>query len=158
MTLNLRPAVISICVAMLFAACNSKPEKTAVIDNTNTAKELIDLHFKLLNNHDLKGLVSQYAEKAKITTTDWDGVSFGPQGADQIFHALFYTSPDAKYLVDNMISNDSTVVVEYDVIGLRDKLESSVRHDSRNCSIFYIRESKISSEATYANTRLYHSK
>jgi hypothetical protein len=49
-------------------------------------------------------------------------------------------------------------VVEYDVIGLKDKPESTVRYDTRNCSIFYIRDNKISSEATYANTRLYHSK
>lgn len=158
MNLYLRPAIKYICVLLLFAACKSKPENSNKVDKTDAAKQLIDLHFKLLNDHDLKGLVGQYTDKAKISTTDWEGVSYGQQGADQIFHALFYVSPDAKYLVDNMITNDSTVVVEYDVIGLKDKAESAVRYDSRNCSIFYIRNNKISSEATYANKRLYHSK
>ena len=154
----LRTAIKYFCVILLFAACNNKPESTTTTNKADAAKQLIDQHFKLLNDHDLKGLVGQYADKARISTTDWDGVSYGQQGADQIFHALFYISPDAKYLVDNMITNDSTVVVEYDVIGLKDKAESAIRYDSRNCSIFYIRNNKISSEATYANKRLYHSK
>jgi hypothetical protein len=110
----------------------------------------------LLNAHDLKGLTAQYQAKAKITTTDWEGETVGPAGADQVFHQVFYVSPDAKYLVDNMIVNDSTVVVEYDIVGLREKHNSPIRYDKRNCSVFKVKHNQIISEATYSNNRLYH--
>jgi hypothetical protein len=142
---------------LLFAACNNKPE-TPAISQTDASKQLIDEHFRYLNDHDLKSLIGQYADKAKIITTDWDGESFGPQGADQIFHQLFYVSPDAKYLVDNIINTDSTVVVEYDVVGLKEKAGSPVRYDIRNCSVFKIKKNKITAEATYSNSRLYHNR
>lgn len=146
--------LVTLC---LFAACvhteiDSKPNPALA------AKQVVVEHFQMLNAHDLKGLTAQYIAKARITTTDWDGVAFGPQGADQVFHQLFYISPDAKYLVDNMIVNDSTVVVEYDIVGLKEKYNSPIRYDSRNCSIFKIHNNHISGEATYANPQLYHSK
>ncbi|PAW94486.1 hypothetical protein CKK33_13700 [Mucilaginibacter sp. MD40] len=144
-------------LTVLIVGCNHQAEKPAVIPGEQF-RQLIDEHFRYLNDHDLKAIVSQYADKSKITTTDWDGESYGPQGADQMFHQLFYTSPDAKYLVDNIINNDSTVVVEYDIVGLRDKPGSQLRHDQRNCSIFRIKNNKIISEATYSNQRLYHTK
>jgi hypothetical protein len=157
MTITLRPIVFGLFAAMLFAACNNKPE-TPAISQTDASKQLIDEHFRYLNDHDLKSLIGQYTDKAKIITTDWDGESFGPQGADQIFHQLFYVSPDAKYLVDNIINTDSTVVVEYDVVGLKEKAGSPVRYDIRNCSVFKIKKNKITAEATYSNSRLYHNR
>jgi ketosteroid isomerase-like protein len=156
MTITLRP-ILFIILATLIAACNSKPEKPPV-SPTEQSKQLIDEHFRYLNDHDLKSLVAQYADKAKITTSDWDGESYGPQGADQIFHQLFYVSPDAKYLVGNVINIDSTVVVEYDVVGLKEKAGSPIRYDLHNCSIFRIKDNKIAAEATYSNSKFYHSK
>lgn len=156
MTYTLR-AFITFISIVLFAACNQEPEKPTAVSGEQSRK-LINLHFQYLNDHNLKDLVNQYAEKAKITTSDWDGESYGRQGADQMFHQVFYVSPDAKYLVDNVINNDSTMIVEYDVIGLRDKANSPIRYDLRNCSIFKIKNDRIVSEATYSNPRLYHAK
>jgi hypothetical protein len=156
MTITIRP-ILFVTLAATIAACNNKPE-TPAINQTEVYKQVIDEHFRYLNDHDLKSLIGQYADKAKITTTDWDGESFGPQGADQIFHQLFYVSPDAKYLVDNVINTDSTVVVEYDVVGLKEKTGSPVRYDIRNCSVFKIKNNKIATEATYSNSRLYHNR
>ncbi|MBD1384575.1 nuclear transport factor 2 family protein [Mucilaginibacter rigui] len=156
MTITLR-RILFIILATAIAACNNQPEKPAV-SQTEQSKQLIDEHFRYLNDHDLKSLIGQYADKAKITTSDWDGESYGPPGADQIFHQLFYVSPDAKYLVDNMINTDSTVVVEYDVVGLKEKVNSPIRYDLRNCSIFKIKNNKIVAEATYSNARLYHNR
>ncbi|MBL4674978.1 MAG: nuclear transport factor 2 family protein [Mucilaginibacter sp.] len=154
MTNTLRTIFATVTIA-LFAACNQEPEKPAVVPGGQSRK-LIDLHFQYLNDHNLTDLINQYADKAKITTNDWDGESYGRQGADQMFHQIFYVSPDAKYLVDNVINNDSTMIVEYDVIGLHDKLNSPIRYDLRNCSIFKIKNDQIVSEATYSNSRLYH--
>lgn len=156
MTITLRP-ILFIILAAVITACNNKPEKPAV-NQAEASKQLIDEHFRYLNDHDLKSLVAQYADKAKITTSDWDGESYGPPGADQIFHQLFYVSPDAKYLVDNMINTDSTVVVEYDIVGLKEKVNSPIRYDLHNCSIFKIKNNKIIAEATYSNSRLYHNR
>lgn len=156
MTITLRP-ILFVVLATAIAACNSKPQTPPGIPKEQS-KQLIDEHFRYLNDHDLKSLVVQYADKAKITTSDWDGESYGPAGADQIFHQLFYVSPDAKYLVGEVINNDSTVVVEYDVVGLKDKANSPIRYDLHNCSIFKIKNNKISAEATYSNSRFYHNK
>lgn len=156
MTITLRPILFIILVTAI-TACNNKPE-TPAVSPTEQSKQLIDEHFRYLNDHDLKSLIGQYADKAKITTNDWDGESYGPPGADQIFHQLFYVSPDAKYLVDNMINTDSTVVVEYDVVGLKEKVNSPIRYDLHNCSIFKIKNNKIVAEATYSNSRLYHNR
>jgi hypothetical protein len=157
MIFNFRFAVTGLALLCLLVSCDNN-KIDIKLDPTIAAKQVINEHFQLLNTHDLKGLVAQYENKARITTSDWDGVSFGPQGADQLFHQLFYVSPDAKYLVDNMISNDSTVVVEYDVVGLKEKYNSPIRYDLRYCSIYKIHNNQISSEATYSNTRLYHNK
>ncbi|MES2266066.1 MAG: nuclear transport factor 2 family protein [Bacteroidota bacterium] len=156
MTIALRP-ILFIVLATAFSACQNKPE-TPVVNQTELSKQIIDEHFRYLNDKDLKSLVAQYDDKAKITTTDWDGETTGQKGADEIFHQAFYVSPDAKYLVDNMINTDSTVVVEYDVVGLKEKAGSHVRYDLRNASIFKIKKGKIIGEATYSNPRLYHNR
>jgi hypothetical protein len=141
----------------IFSGCNSNMPGNKV-NATEFSKEIITEHFRMLNEKDLKGLSIQYDNKVRIITTNWDGESIGPAGANQIFHQLFYVSPDAKYLVDNMIINDFTAVVEYDVIGLKEKFNSPVRYDLRNCSIFKIRNNRITSEATYSNSHLYYNK
>ncbi|MBD1366634.1 nuclear transport factor 2 family protein [Mucilaginibacter sp. ZT4R22] len=142
--------------AMAFAACTQQPDKPAV-DKKSQSETLIQEHFRYLNDHDLKSLVGQYAPKASITSSDWKGMVSGREGADQIFHLEFYVSPDAKYLVDKVINTDSTVVVEYDVIGLKDKANGGVRYDVRKCSIFRIDDkNNIGSEATYVNAMAYH--
>ncbi|MFA6083194.1 nuclear transport factor 2 family protein [Mucilaginibacter sp.] len=157
MIFNFHSALLATVILGLLSSCTNNKIDTK-LDPTIAARQVINEHFQLLNSHDLKGLVAQYETKARITTSDWDGVSFGPQGADQLFHQLFYISPDAKYLVDNMIANDSTVVVEYDVVGLKEKYNSPIRYDLRYCSVYKIHNNKISSEATYSNSRLYHNK
>jgi D-serine dehydratase len=153
---TLRSTSFVLFAAMAFTACSQQPEKP-VVDKKAQSETLIQEHFRYLNDHDLKSLVSQYAPKANITSSDWKGMVSGPEGADQIFHLEFYVSPDAKYLVDKVINTDSTVVVEYDVIGLKDKTNGGVRYDLRKCSIFRIDDkNKISGEATYANAMAYH--
>jgi hypothetical protein len=150
-----RYLLIALVAALSFTSCSNEPAETKV-DPTEAPRQLINQHFQLLNAHDLKSITAQYEPKAKIITTDGDGETFGPAGADQVFHQVFYVSPDAKYLVDNMIVNDSTVVVEYDIVGLREKYNSPIRYDKRNCSVFKIKDDHITSEATYSNSRLYH--
>jgi ketosteroid isomerase-like protein len=156
MNFTFRP-IVFILMSVAVAACTNQPQKPAVISGERS-RQLVDEHFRYLNDHDLKSIVAQYADKARITTTGFDGESFGPRGADQVFHQLFYISPDAKYLVDKVINTDSTIVVEYDVVGLRDKAGNPIRYDQRSCSIFRIKDNKIASESTYSNSRLYHNK
>jgi ketosteroid isomerase-like protein len=156
MNFTFRP-IVFILMSVAVAACTNQPQKSAVIPGERS-RQLVDDHFRYLNDHDLKSIVAQYADKARITTTGFDGESFGPPGADQVFHQLFYISPDAKYLVDKVINTDSTIVVEYDVVGLREKAGSPIRYDQRSCSIFRIKDKKIASESTYSNSRLYHNK
>jgi hypothetical protein len=151
-----RSVLFFVLSAFTLSACNQQPDKP-VVDKKAQSETLIQEHFRYLNDHDLKAIVGQYAPKANITSSDWKGMATGPTGADQIFHLEFFVSPDAKYLVDKVINTDSTVVVEYDVIGLRDKANGGVRYDLRKCSIFRVNDkNQIGSEATYANTMAYH--
>ncbi|MFD0794480.1 nuclear transport factor 2 family protein [Mucilaginibacter litoreus] len=143
---------------IVFTSCHNPSEKPADTSRGDQSRQVIEEHFKYLNTHDLKGIVAQYADSAKITTADRDGESYGRQGADQMFHQMFYVSPDARYLVDDMIVTDSLVVVEYDATGLRTKANDPVRIDLRYCSIFTIKDGKIIREATYTNPKLYHNK
>jgi D-serine dehydratase len=153
---KLRSALYLLFAASAMAACTQQPDKP-VVDKKAQSEALVQQHFRYLNDHDLKSLVSQYGPKANITSSDWKGMATGPSGADEIFHLEFYVSPDARYLVDKVINTDSTVVVEYDVIGLRAKANGGVRYDVRKCSIFRIDDkNQISSEATYANNMAYH--
>lgn len=157
MHITYRYTLILAVAVMAFTACSQQSEKPAV-DKKTQSETLIQEHFRNLNDHDLKAVVNQYAAKANITSSDWKGMATGPPGADQVFHLEFLVSPDAKYLVDKFINTDSTVVVEYDVVGLRDKLNGNVRYDVRKCSIFRIDgQNKISSEATYSNRAAYDS-
>ncbi|TSD67097.1 hypothetical protein FFF34_006805 [Inquilinus sp. KBS0705] len=149
------PAPIILFIVLFCAACQSKKADTTTTDIATRSQALITEHFKLMNEHELKSLSAQYAPKARISTAEWKGVTTGPSGADQIFHLEFYVSPDAKYLVDNMIVKDSTVIVEYDVIGLKDKA-NGVRFDLRKAGIFKTDGTLILSEATYANPLFYH--
>jgi len=148
------PALFVLVIALLFAACEPAKPVDAKADFEQQVKALIDEHFKLINEHELKSITSQYAPKATISSSDWKGIATGPSGADQIFHLEFYVSPDAKYLVDRTTIKDSTVIVEYDVIGLKDKT-NSVRYDLRKCSIFKTDGKLITSESTYANPLYY---
>ncbi|AMR33160.1 hypothetical protein A0256_17925 [Mucilaginibacter sp. PAMC 26640] len=157
MHFKFQPFLTASFFSLFIISCNQQPEKP-VIDKKEQAHSLIQEHFRYLNDHDLKSVVSQYAKKASITSSDWKGTANGPEGADEIFHLEFYVSPDAKYLVDKTINTDSTVVVEYDVIGLKDKANGGVRFDVRKCSIFRLNDkNQIASEATYINTLAYHS-
>jgi hypothetical protein len=54
-----------------------------------------------------------------------------------------------------MTLRDSTVVVEYDVVGLKEKA-SGTRYDIRKCSVFKTDGNHIISEATYSNTLYFH--
>lgn len=156
MYINIRTILSATFLSLLITSCTQQPEKPA-IDKKEQAQALIQEHFRYLNDHDLKSIVSQYAKNANILSSDWKGIATGPQGADQIFHTEFYISPDAKYLVDKTINTDSTVVVEYDVIGLKDKANGGVRIDVRKCSVFRINDkNQIAAEATYANALAYH--
>ncbi|MBD1394741.1 nuclear transport factor 2 family protein [Mucilaginibacter glaciei] len=157
MTFSNRLILFSALSLTTLGGCNSEPADNKP-DPKAATQQVINEHFQMLNAHDLKGLSTQYEVKAHITTPDFYGVAFGPQGADQIFHESFYLSPDAKYLVDNTIVNDSTAVVEYDVVGLKESHDSPIRYDLRNCSVFKIKNNKIVSEATYSNPKIYHTK
>jgi len=142
-------------IAILITACKDKKaeeEKTAF---EQRSRALIENHIQLLNAHDLKGISAQYSPKARISASEWKGVTTGVAGADQVFHLEFHLSPDAKYLVDNLIVKDSTVVVEYDVVGLKDAT-NGIRYDVRRSGIFKTDGSRIISEATYTNPLYYH--
>lgn len=153
---KLRYLPAAIVPALLMVACSQRADKPAV-DKKQQSETLIQEHFRYLNDHDLKAIVAQYSPKAAISAADHQGTAMGTTGADAVYHLEFYESPDAKYLVDKIVNADSTVIVEYDVVGLRDKAHGNIRYDVRKCSVFRIDSlNKISSENTYVNRAAYN--
>jgi len=123
-----------------FAACTRKNEVN---------RKVIDDHFKYMNEHNLPAIKSQYADSAFLDSYIMPGYKRGPLGADEIYHFQFFQSPNEQYRVVDMIDNDTTTIVQYDVRGYLSTSIVRSGYSFRNCSIFKIRDGKIVSEITY---------
>jgi hypothetical protein len=127
MTIKINIAIF-VFAAMSFTACIKKDD---------TGRKVIDDHFK-------------YADSALVISYIMPGYKHGPLGADEIYHYMFFISPDEQYRVDDIMTNDSATIVQYDVMGYRSMTNLKSGYSFRNCTIFKIKGGKITSEITYS--------
>jgi hypothetical protein len=146
MYLKLKPFLIGLTVIALFTGCMHK---------SDDQEQLINDHFKYLNTHNLAALRNQYTENADIAGTDLPGVKHGPVGADEEFHYTFLVSPLEQYLVKNIIHADSATIVEYEVRGMKPNMGPRGYYIYKGCTIFKIKDGKITSDITYTNGSMY---
>jgi hypothetical protein len=123
---------------------------TACIKKDDTGRKVIDDHFKYMNQHNTDAIRTQYADSALVISYIMPGYKHGPLGADEIYHYMFFISPDEQYRVDDIMTNDSATIVQYDVMGYRSMTNLKSGYSFRNCTIFKIKGGKITSEITYS--------
>lgn len=140
MTIKNNLAIIALAV-MAFTACTQKK------DNNN--RKVIDDHFKFMNQHNIAALKAQYTDSAFLSSYVMPGYKRGPLGADEIYHFQFYQSPSEQYKIVDIMNNDSATIVQYDVMGYASLSVIRSGYSFRNCSIFKIKNGKITSEITY---------
>jgi len=133
-------------LALIASGCTQKKEA-----DLSVQKKLIENHFKYLNAHDLKSLRTQYSERAYVTAPEDQGAQPGPLGADQIFHRIFLTSSNMQYMLSNVIVNDSSAFVRYEVRGSKTREAANTFFDYKGCSFFRISNAKIDTEIMFAN-------
>jgi len=118
--------------------------------------DLIGKHFKLLNNHDIKGLADEYAIDALIYSPNWEGAKIGPTGIAEVYSRYYKTTPDLAYTITNIIKSGDNIIVQYSWGGTMSKPENGEpaymegkKYQLQCCAIFVIKNNKIIKETNY---------
>ena len=118
--------------------------------------ELVTEHFRLLNNHDIKGLSSEYADDAQIFSPNWEGAKVGPTGITEVYTRYYKTTPDLAYNITNIIKAGDDMIVQYNWGGTMAKPETGEpaymegkKYTLKCCVIFVIVNNKIIKETNY---------
>lgn len=143
--MNLRYIATWGLVIFLFAACKQNADT-----DTAATKKLITDHFNYINTHNLHALRTQYDDRAVISSPVMEGYQNGPLGADEIFHFTFFKEPKTQYVVNTVSATDSSAVVQYEVRGIK-RNDPNAYFIYTGCSIFKIKNGKITSELIYNN-------
>jgi len=146
MYLKFRHIVVYLTLLILFVGCKK----------TFNSQTLIEEHFKLLNQHNAKELVKQYNAKCFMNPVSAHGMANTHRWVLKAFTDLFQLSPDVKYEIISIAKNDSTVFVEYNISSTHDyKNFKNVFYRYRNCSVFKIKNERISEEITFSDKDVY---
>ena len=118
--------------------------------------DLISEHFKLLNNHDVKGLANEYAVDAMIYSPNWEGPKIGPSGITEVYTRYYKTTPDLVYTITSTIRSGDNIIVQYSWGGTMAKPENGEpaymegkKYLLQCCTIFVIKNNKIIKETNY---------
>src|SRR5579863_3107196 len=145
-----------IVIILLF--CSEGCKKADLSDEN---RKLIKEHFKLLNDHNLKELATQYSSKVLLIYPESAGVEWGPGALIRRYELCFTYCRDTRFKVEKIIVEDSIVVVKYDVVGEPVKKSPTQTNfypygiHTKNCTIFKIKNNKIVSEDIYTNEKYY---
>ncbi|MBS1525584.1 MAG: nuclear transport factor 2 family protein [Bacteroidetes bacterium] len=120
------------------------------------SSNVIDEHYKAINNHDIKTIASEYAGDAQAFSPNWEGAKVGPDGATDTFTRYFRSTPDLSYTVNNRISTGNSVVVEYTFTGTLSAPEAGTpdymkgkKYTLQGCAVFILKDNKIAKETNY---------
>ncbi|MBS1501536.1 MAG: ester cyclase [Bacteroidetes bacterium] len=117
---------------------------------------VIDEHYKAINNHDVKTIAAEYAADAQAFSPNWQGAKVGPDGATDTFSRYFKSTPDLSYTVNNTINSGNSVVVEYIFTGTLSAPEAGTpgymknkKYTLQGCAVFVLKDNKIIKETNY---------
>ena len=153
MHLKYRFIILITCLLVLgFFSCT---------DKINASQKLIEDHFKLLNEHNLKELAKQYSNKVTIVSPDVNSLPGSPKSLLRKYELYFTYCTDVEFKIKEIIVQDSLVVVQYEIIGSPVKYSPTTTnfyphgiHD-RNCTVFKIKDNKIINEDIYIDDKYY---
>ncbi len=130
-------------------ACTGTASKQAVAN-------LVTARFEQMNRHDTNAVAALFADTAKISSPNWEGVKTGPAGAREVYRRYFTSSPDIRYTITRITVSDSAAVVEYTCTATLSQPENGTpdymrgkKYTLLQCTRMNIHDGKITSEATY---------
>ena len=88
-----------IAFAAGIAACKSPASKQAVAN-------IVTARFEQMNRHDTNAIAALFADTAKISSPNWDGVKTGPAGVREVYRRYFASSPDIHYTITRITVNE----------------------------------------------------
>ncbi|HVV54796.1 MAG TPA: nuclear transport factor 2 family protein [Mucilaginibacter sp.] len=146
----------NISILLFVCLCNSCVRQ----DKTQSARNLIIEHFKLLNEHNLKDLAKEYSKNVFVVSPDCRSLG-GAEPIIRYYQLAFTYCKNTRFNVHEIIANDSVVVVKYDIMG--EKLTRPPTQTNfypsgisvRECTVFKIKNNKIVDEDTYTNDSYY---
>jgi steroid delta-isomerase-like uncharacterized protein len=117
---------------------------------------VIDEHYKAINNHDVKTIATEYTADAQAFSPNWEGAKVGPDGATDTFTRYFKSTPDLSYTVTNSVIGGNSVTVEYTFTGTLSSPEAGTpdymkgkKYTLQGCAIFVLKDNKIVKETNY---------
>jgi hypothetical protein len=144
---------LSLIILMLLLCIGCEKTKT-----NGEAQKLIIEHFKLLNNQNLKSLKKQYSNDAIILSPKSPYLSIGVDGLMREYELYFTYCSNTLFKIQRIIATDSTVAIEYKIIGQSKKLKPPFLTnfypngiELNNCNVFKIKDGKIVNETIYSN-------
>ena len=131
---------------------------TACTKKNDVNRQLVEDHFKYMNRHNIDALKNQYADTAVLYSYVVPGQKRGPLGADEIYHFMFFATPNEQYRILDIMDNDTATVIQYDVRGFLSLNNLRSGYGYRGCMILKIKDGKIINEVNYsgANSPLDH--
>lgn len=125
------------------------------IAKAQTPKVILD-HFDALMAHNVKKVVSGYADYAKMFSPNWEGAKTGSDGINEVYSRYFASTPDMKFVVTKVIVADENVVAEYHVSGTLSNPEKGTpeymrgkKYELDYCAVFTVFKEKITKETDY---------
>jgi steroid delta-isomerase-like uncharacterized protein len=117
---------------------------------------VINAHFEALTKHDVKSIVSGYADSAKVFSPNWEGAKTGAAAITDVYTRYYASTPDLSYKINHIINAGSEVVAEYAVSGTLSNPEGNTpaymkgkKYTLNYCAVFLIKDNKIAAERDY---------
>lgn len=117
---------------------------------------LIEEHYKAINAHDVKTLVSEYTADAQLISPNWEGTKVGADGVTDVYTRYFKSTPDLAYTLTNTINANNKIIVEYIFTGTLNNPEAGTpdymkgkKYTLQGCAIFVLKDNKIVKETDY---------
>ncbi len=148
---NIKKLFIGITVIFLFIAHPSFAQKENDIN-----RKFAETWISNLNSHDTVAIANMYADDAYIESPNWEEVKRGPSAIREIYKRYFISSPDLKFTIINIITNDTAIVIEYYSSGTMQNLEGNApeymrgkKYTLKNCARMNMKNGKITEQRYY---------
>jgi steroid delta-isomerase-like uncharacterized protein len=139
-------------VFVTFSMCACCSCESQTINNKSLATEWINI----LNAHDTTGLSRLYSDSAKLASPNWEGFIAGRDAVKQTYSRYFSSTPDLQHSINNILSTDSAVIIEYTFYGTLLNPEHNTpeymrgkKYSLNACTVMSIRNRKITKQQTY---------
>ncbi|MBS1946912.1 MAG: nuclear transport factor 2 family protein [Bacteroidetes bacterium] len=151
--MKLKNIVMGVCFfagACSYSHAISQPSASA--ENIKIGTEWISL----LNRHDSIRLAILYSENAQVSSPNWEGTKEGRTEIRAIYGRYFSSTPDLRYILSDIITTDTAIVLEYEFYGTLSAPEPSTpaymkgkKYSLKGCTVMHVRNGMITKQEFY---------